>query len=199
MSSDTLCVRHFGRDVGTIKRTSSGALHFEYAGSWLNIDGRFALATSLPLEPGPVETAYFRNLLPEAGARQRIAKVAGFSSENDFEFLRVFGAYCAGSLEITDPDETSTPTEGPGILPLLEQNEQVQAAFPDYTDQRFIADLVKVVAAGELSDEESERVASIVRLIGSVGPYLIDNAAGADLTPRELAAGLADLLIKGLR
>ena len=116
MSSERLAVRHFGRAVGTITRTSSGALSFEYADSWLETGGGFALAASLPLRPGVRETAFFRNLLPEAGARERIAKSAGISPENDFAFLRIFGADCAGSLEITDPDERPRASAPSDIL-----------------------------------------------------------------------------------
>lgn len=118
MSSERLVVRHLGRDVGTITRTRSGSLSFEYADSWLATGGGFALATSLPLRPGALETAYFRNLLPEAGARELIARSAGISPGNDFAFLRIFGADCAGSLEITDPDEGPQASAAGDILPL---------------------------------------------------------------------------------
>lgn len=118
VSSERLVVRHLGRDVGTITRTRSGSLSFEYADSWLATGGGFALATSLPLRPGALETAYFRNLLPEAGARELIARSAGISPGNDFAFLRIFGADCAGSLEITDPDEGPQASAAGDILPL---------------------------------------------------------------------------------
>lgn len=116
MTVARLVVRHFGRDVGTITLTASEALSFEYADSWLSGDG-FALATSLPLRAGVNDAAFFRNLLPEAGARERIAKTAGISVDNDFAFLRIFGADCAGSLEITDPNAKPLATAG-DILPL---------------------------------------------------------------------------------
>jgi len=116
VSSERLVVRHVGRDVGTITRSSSGALSFEYADSWLATGGGFALATSLPLRPGAHETAFFGNLLPEAGAREHIAKSAGISPGNDFAFLRIFGADCAGSLEIADPDERLRASAASDIL-----------------------------------------------------------------------------------
>lgn len=121
MNTDRLIVRHFGREVGTITRTNSGALLFEYADSWLARDG-FAIATSLPLVEGAHETSFFRNLLPEAGARERIAQSAGISPENDFAFLRMFGADCAGSLEITDPDEAAHAIAGPDFLQLTPED-----------------------------------------------------------------------------
>jgi serine/threonine-protein kinase HipA len=122
MSPDRLVVRHFGRDVGTITRTPSGALSFEYAPSWLAEGAGFPLATSLPLTEGAHETSFFRNLLPEAGARERIAGSAGISPDNDFAFLRIFGADCAGSLEITYPGEESQAIAGPGFLPLAAED-----------------------------------------------------------------------------
>ncbi|NOY89897.1 MAG: type II toxin-antitoxin system HipA family toxin [Deltaproteobacteria bacterium] len=106
MSASTLVVRHYGRHVGTITRAASGGLCFAYAPSWLEADKSFALATELPLREGQVETSYFANLLPEARARARICRMAGISVDNDFAFLRAFGADCAGSLSITDPAET---------------------------------------------------------------------------------------------
>ena len=121
MNLGLLVVRHFGRDVGTITRTSSGGLLFEYADSWLAKPG-FALATSLPLAQGAHETSFFSNLLPEAGARERIAGSAGISPENDFAFLRMFGADCAGSLEITDPDEEPQAIAGPDFLRLTAED-----------------------------------------------------------------------------
>ncbi len=122
MSPDCLVVRHFGRDVGTLTRTSSGALSFEYADSWIAEGGGFALATSLPLNQGRHETSFFRNLLPEAGARERIARSAGISPENDFAFLQMFGADCAGSLQITDPDEEPQAVAGSYALPLTAED-----------------------------------------------------------------------------
>ncbi len=126
MSTDRLIVRHFGREVGMITRASSGALSFEYADSWLGRAGvaraGFAIATSLPLIEGSRETSFFRNLLPEAGAREHIARGAGISPENDFAFLRMFGADCAGSLEITDPDEVAHVIAGPDFLRLTSED-----------------------------------------------------------------------------
>lgn len=122
MSPDHLVVRHFGRDVGTLTRTSGAALSFEYADSWLAREAAFALAASLPLTQGAHETSFFRNLLPEAGARDLIAGSAGISPENDFEFLRMFGADCAGSLEIMDPGEEPQAIAGPEFLLLTPED-----------------------------------------------------------------------------
>lgn len=129
MSPYCLVVRHFGRDVGTLTRTSSGALSFEYADSWIAEGGGFALATSLPLNQGRHETSFFRNLLPEAGARERIARSAGISPENDFAFLQMFGADCAGSLQITDPAEEPQVVAGSEALPLtVEDGERLSTS-----------------------------------------------------------------------
>ena len=103
MSTDRLIVRHFGRDVGTITREPSGALMFEYTASWLAAETGFALATSLPLTDDAHGTSFFRNLLPEGGPRERIARSAGISPDNDFAFLRIFGADCAGSWRSPTP------------------------------------------------------------------------------------------------
>ncbi len=126
MSSDNLIVRHFNRLVGSISRTNSGTLSFEYADAWLFGAG-FALATSLPLRKGAQETAFFGNLLPEAASREYIAKAAGISADNDFAFLRIFGADCAGSLEITAPNEETQTRSGGDVL-LLNDDDGAKLA-----------------------------------------------------------------------
>lgn len=118
MTSDMLLVRHYGHDVGRIRRLKSGALSFAYASSWLMSDASFALAVELPLREGEVITSYFANLLPEARARARICRMAGLSIDNDFGFLRAFGADCAGSLSITDPEAEPMHEREGDLLPL---------------------------------------------------------------------------------
>ena len=114
--SDRLLVHHFGREVGVLTRDTSGVLYFAYAANWLNSAGAFALAANLPLQPGTTATSFFSNLLPEAGARARIARSAGLSAENDFEFLRLFGADCAGSLQISSTAGDSWQASGDDLL-----------------------------------------------------------------------------------
>ncbi|MCP4503668.1 MAG: type II toxin-antitoxin system HipA family toxin [Deltaproteobacteria bacterium] len=122
MTEDKLLAFHFTRQVGTLSRGADGALLFQYEAGWLAFGNRFALATSLPLREERVETSFFSNLLPEAGARERIAKNAGISVGNDFEFLRIFGGDCAGSLAIFPPGSAgkdlaeSTEPKVPDIL-----------------------------------------------------------------------------------
>lgn len=111
-----LHVRHLDQLVGTLTRGRRGGLTFEYAEEWIAGQGSFALAIDLPLERGARQTSFFGNLLPEAGARDRIARKAGITPENDFEFLRLFGADCAGSLEIVDPSGPPTHPDGDVLL-----------------------------------------------------------------------------------
>ena len=122
MSEDRLVVRHFGREVGTLTRTAQGTIAFEYADSWRQRG--FALSVGLPLVEGQQETTYFRNLLPEAGARERIAAKAGLSPQNDFAFLKLFGADCAGAFEITPAQESKAqkPPQPGALLPLTEED-----------------------------------------------------------------------------
>lgn len=101
---------------GLLTRDAGGQLCFAYTPSWLSSATSFALSPSLPLQPSAVATSFFSNLLPEAGARARIARSAGISADNDFEFLRMFGADCAGSLQITSIDHTPWQSSGDDLL-----------------------------------------------------------------------------------
>jgi serine/threonine-protein kinase HipA len=97
--------------VGHLWRDGQDRLGFQYEPDWLKAG--FRLSTQLPLttEPFAPEAGqahfFFRNLLPEAGARQRLVASRRLS-DSDFVLLREFGGDCAGALSIlpceTEPD-----------------------------------------------------------------------------------------------
>ena len=94
--------------VGMI--TVEGAIwEFQYSGEWLAGDDTFPVSVSLPLQEAPFKNesvrAFFANLLPEANIKERLAKLHGVSSQNDFALLKVLGGECAGALSIIPEDE----------------------------------------------------------------------------------------------
>jgi len=103
--SDRLTVRQGGVVVGHIARRADGALTFSYADAWRSSSTAHALSSTLPLTDDAFDASYFTNLLPDGDARALLARRMGISEENDFEFLRRFGADCAGALTIVDDDD----------------------------------------------------------------------------------------------
>lgn len=134
MSPDRLLVYHLRDEVGLLQRGPGGGLQFSYSADWLRAGG-FALATSLPLREGAQETSFFANLLPEAGARQRIANALGISADNDFELLRRLGADCAGALQIlpdlgSEVEPETEPAPGQGAATILPAGERILPLKP---------------------------------------------------------------------
>lgn len=107
------------RRVGDLMADGAGRISFRYDPEWLQ--SGFAISRSLPLQGPPVsDTAghnFFANLLPEAEARQRVARRHGLSPDNDFGLLRAIGGDCAGALSITDGEE---PTADAVYEPITE-------------------------------------------------------------------------------
>lgn len=99
--------------VGTIFRKGKVMLTFAYDEDWLQ--SGFPLSQSLPLQDAPISEkttqAFFDNLLPEQGIRQKISKKIHVSEKNVFGFLETLGGECAGALSILPGDES--PQEKP--------------------------------------------------------------------------------------
>lgn len=105
---DSLNVWYADRLVGYLWRDAYNRMGFRYDEAWLE-DG-FRLSLRLPLRPAPFlpeevsAHAFFANLLPEGGARERLLRARRLS-DNDFLLLHAFGGDCAGALSIL-PVET---------------------------------------------------------------------------------------------
>jgi len=83
---------YFGqRTVGHMNVDDLGRFTFEYARSWVEEPGGFAISLSLPLAAGKQDErashAFFANLLPEGRVRQLVARRLGLSETNDFALL----------------------------------------------------------------------------------------------------------------
>lgn len=101
-----LSVRFGNELVGTIEADDRAGLRFAYAPTWLGREAAFPISLSLPLraEAWVAEaSAWFGNLLPEAGAREAVCGRLGLSVGNDYALLRAVGGECAGALRIVDP------------------------------------------------------------------------------------------------
>lgn len=105
----TLVVHLHGQHVGILEQDASGRLGFSYDDRWLAEKGARPLSQSLPLEPrrfGHREARpFFAGLLPEASARERVARALGTSARNDFSLLDRLGGECAGAVTLLPEDE----------------------------------------------------------------------------------------------
>lgn len=111
MAARALTVCLDGRRAA-VWRVETGRDILEYDPHWA-LDG-YALSRSLPLgenlrHEGPVVRRFFSNLLPDSPAiRVRLAQRAGVSAEDAFELLSIYGADCAGAVQLT-PGGLSAP------------------------------------------------------------------------------------------
>ena len=119
---DSLNVWHADRLVGYLWRDAHNRMGFRYDEAWLE-DG-FRLSLRLPLRPAPFPPeevsahAFFSNLLPEGGARERLLRARRLS-DNDFVLLREFGGDCAGALSILPVE--AEPRLSAGYTPLTDE------------------------------------------------------------------------------
>src|SRR5690606_38551013 len=90
--------------AGVLGRLDDGLLTFAYDGAYLLDQRSAAISFSMPLqeEPfgDPVVRPFFSGLLPDEGARQRLAGALGLSAGNAFGLLEVIGGECAGALSL---------------------------------------------------------------------------------------------------
>lgn len=105
-----------GRLVGVLRRESTGAIDFRYAGAWLDWRGSFPVSLSLPLREdrylgAPVNNV-FDNLLPDSDSiRRRIAEHVGADGIDAFSLLAAIGHDCVGALQFL-PDGIDPGTAG---------------------------------------------------------------------------------------
>ena len=121
--------------AGTLAQNEDGQLVFRYGRDYLDSNG-MAISVSMPVrdEPYPDRIArpYFSGLLPDEGARRRLAAMLGVSDENAFGLLEIIGGECAGALSLLPegqplPDFSAESVEALGgkrlseLLDLLRQ------------------------------------------------------------------------------
>lgn len=102
-----------GRDrVGTLTKSTDGAIAFAYDDRWLTHSGHFPIATSLSLFQqkwqGDIVMAVFDNLLPDAEGdlRAKIAERIGAPGRDVFSLLSELGRDCVGAFQFLPPGET---------------------------------------------------------------------------------------------
>jgi serine/threonine-protein kinase HipA len=98
-----LIVHLHGRRVGVLE-DDGRRLVFRYDAAWLADAAALPLSRQLPLQSEPFEgprvSAYFGGLLPEADARDQVARNLGISASNDFAMLERIGGECAGAITL---------------------------------------------------------------------------------------------------
>src|SRR5690606_31555274 len=86
--------------AGTLSQDETGALGYAYDPGYLAGREPRAISFSMPLQEEPyadrIVRPFFSGLLPDEGARQRLAGALGISAGNAFGLLEVIGGECAG-------------------------------------------------------------------------------------------------------
>ena len=92
--------------VGTLTRSDTGALSFQYLPEYLKSNA-IPLSSTLPLDTTPFRerdiAAFFSNLLPDESVRQKIADILHLTPEDTFGLLRLIGGDCAGAVAFYEP------------------------------------------------------------------------------------------------
>lgn len=110
--------------VGSLDRDESGALRFTYESDYLAGPAPRAISFSMPLQEAPyadrLARPFFSGLLPDEGARQRLAGALGISADNPFGLLEAIGGECAGALSLYPAGEAPATADDAGIEMLSE-------------------------------------------------------------------------------
>jgi serine/threonine-protein kinase HipA len=107
--SDELIVLLGGRQIGRIRRQTSGRLTFIYDGGWREDDDAYPLSLSMPLAasehgPGAVES-FLWGLLPDnERVLDRWARQFQVSARNPFALIANVGEDCAGAVQFVRPE-----------------------------------------------------------------------------------------------
>ncbi|MGD9944501.1 MAG: type II toxin-antitoxin system HipA family toxin [Burkholderiaceae bacterium] len=92
------------RYAGSLTQDDAGSLSFAYAATYLADRQSRAISFAMPLREYGYEDRiarpYFSGLLPDEGARRRLAAALGVSAENPFGLLEIIGGDCAGALSL---------------------------------------------------------------------------------------------------
>ncbi len=111
---------YFGeRLAGILEQDDSGSLTFTYGAAYLADGQPRPISFSMPLreEPYPdrVTRPFYSGLLPDEGARQRLAGALGVSAGNTFGLLEIIGGECAGALSLYPPGQQPPSSNDDGI------------------------------------------------------------------------------------
>lgn len=94
--------------VGVLSKNSELVFSFVYSKEWLEYPKKFQLSLAMPFQKKPfgnkVTLSFFENLLPEGLTRDALEK--SHHIKGPFDFLKEFGADCAGAIIVTSNDTT---------------------------------------------------------------------------------------------
>jgi len=122
--------------AGALSQDDGGALGFAYYPGYLAQKDARAISVSMKLrEQGYADRIvrpFFSGLLPDEGARQRLAGALGISSGNAFGLLEVIGGECAGALSLYKAGEAPLPSGEDGVETLsTERLEEIIGKLRD--------------------------------------------------------------------
>jgi HipA N-terminal domain len=107
------------KKAGALAQDEAGALSFAYDPGYLTGQDPRAISFSVPLQEASytdrVVRPFFSGLLPDEGARQRLAGALGISAGNAFGLLEVIGGECAGALSLYPAGEAPPSSDDDGI------------------------------------------------------------------------------------
>lgn len=105
--------------AGALSQDEAGALSYAYDPGYLAGREPRAISISMPLQEAPytdrVARPFFSGLLPDEGARQRLAGALGISAGNAFGLLKVIGGECAGALSLYPAGQRPPCPDGDGV------------------------------------------------------------------------------------
>lgn len=100
-------IRGSQQKVGEIE-TALGGEHFTYSESWRDYNFSRPLSLSMPVADTTYSSRqirpYFEGLLPEEGARSRVAEELGISSGSYLRLLKELGDECIGAVMVREID-----------------------------------------------------------------------------------------------
>lgn len=104
-----------GRLVGRLRKETSGAIDFQYDGSWLDWEHALPVSLSLPLREdryiGDPVIAVFDNLLPDnEGIRKSLAERVKADGYDAYSLLAAIGRDCVGALQFLPEDSQPEPS-----------------------------------------------------------------------------------------
>ena len=113
------------KKVGLLSQEDDGKLTFTYAPDYLAQQDVAAISVSMPLREEPyrglIAQAYFSGLLPDMGARKRLASALGTSADNTFAILKGIGGDCAGALSLLPKGQPLDRPEKQTMEPLSDE------------------------------------------------------------------------------
>lgn len=105
--------------AGALSQDEAGALSYAYDPAYLAGREPRAISFSMPLQEAPygdrIARPFFSGLLPDEGARQRLAGALGISAGNAFGLLEVIGGECAGALSLYPAGQTPPSSDNDDV------------------------------------------------------------------------------------